>query len=84
MRRTLSAKVCHPALSNDVVINQAIKQSGRSMELDERKGFRQSADSKSTWGHALCLSDVANTALTGTMRMRMNENGNLPAAAQSR
>ena len=74
-------KLPPPSLSNDVVINQAIKLDPDSMELDERKGFRASADMQIDMGpRFVFVGRGLNTALTGTMRMRMNENGNLQAS----
>ncbi len=74
-------KLPPPSLSSDVVINQAIKLDPETTELEERKGFRASADMQIDMGpRFVFVGRGLNTALTGTMRMRMNENGSLQAS----
>ena len=75
-------KMPPPSLSSDVIVNQPIKLDPEQSDLDaDKKGFKTKLDLQIDMGpRFVFVGRGLNTALTGTMRMRMNDNGSLQAS----
>ncbi len=75
-------KMPPPSLSSDVIVNQAIKLDPEQSDLDaDRKSFKTKLDLQIEMGpRFVFVGRGLNTALTGSMRMRMNDNGSLQAS----
>ncbi|MBC3882557.1 translocation/assembly module TamB domain-containing protein [Undibacterium sp. LX40W] len=75
-------KMPPPSLSSDVIVNQPIKLDPEQSDLEaDKKGFKTKLDLQIDMGpRFVFVGRGLNTALTGTMRMRMNDNGSLQAS----